>query len=268
MSVELEISAASSVYTDTGGTTGAVAGDTLGSWKITSGVLTNSLFTQSNAARRPTLRSSSGIAEVEFTGTTINMGLASPNWSSWTSFGWLMVLRFDSGVASSQYRHVWGKSATSGWANGGCYMNKAPYGTSYTGNFYSEAYTSRSAEVSTPDESTSTRFVLAGTADSTKLCLWVNQQCMTLKSKSGTVALGTSDLRIGDHMDNGGYGAGPNFFLSAFKVWNSAPTGADMLTEIGTQMTTWSVSNTVTPPSSGSGGVIIPGSILSNVLVS
>jgi len=256
MSLELAISAASGVYTDTGGTTGAVAGDTLGSWKITSGVLVNSLFTQSNAARRPTLRNNSGIAEVEFTGTSINMGLASPNWSSWTSFAWLMVMRFDSAVTSSQFRHIWGKSATSGWANGGCFMNKAPYGTSRTANFYSEAYTSRSVEHRTPSQVTSTRFVLAAIADSSKMCTFVNSYMMA-SPESGTVALGTADLRIGDHMDNGGYGAGPNYFLSAFKVWNAAITASEMQTEIASQMTTWSVTDTVTPPTV-SGSVALP----------
>lgn len=256
MSVELEISAASSVYSDTGGTTGASVGGTLGSWKIISGVLTNSLFTQSTALRRPTLRSDSGIAEVEFTGTSVNMGLASPNWSSWTSFAWLMVMRFDSGVTSSQYRHIWGKSATSGWANGGCFMNKAPYGTSRTANFYPEAYTSRSAEHRTPSQLTATRFVLACIADSSKLCTFVNSYMMA-SPESGTVALGTANLHIGDHMDNGGYGAGPSFFLSAFKVWNSAITALEMQTEIATQMSTWSVTNTVAPPSTG-GGLALP----------
>lgn len=258
MSLELEISAASGVYTDTGGTTGATVGNTLGSWKSISGNLVNSLFTQATAGRRPTLRSNSGIAEVEFTGTTINMGMTGLNWSSWSSYAWLMVLRFDSGVTASQYRHIWGKSATSGWGNGGCFMNKAPYGTSYTANFYPEAYTSRSMEITSPDESTSTRFVLSGIADGTKMCMLMNGYPMG-KAKSGTVALGTADLRIGDHMDNGGYGAGPNFFLSAFKVWNSALTFSEMITEHATQMATWSISNTVTPPSSGGGIIRHPG---------
>lgn len=245
------------VYNATTGTTAASDGGAVGSWEPMAGLITTRAL---HASKGPTYRAndnSSGFPGLEWSAGKLLTMAHSTEWTGWTSFSWLAVIR-NMTASSSQNRYLWSRSNSSAWANAGCRINSAVY-SDPTWTWHDAVYSGRRESIILPTTTAATRYVMAGSVDSTKICSYINKQSSIRRLESGTLALGTSGLTIGEDYDSAGTYNITQGVLFELAFWDSALTESEMATEIDTAMTTWSVSNTVTPPSSGGGLILSPG---------
>lgn len=231
-------------FEDTGGTDASENGDGLAAWGIYEGSQAGALATQSTAGARPIWNSSDGgYPSVSVTGS-LAQRMALAHSAPWvlTAFSWLAVVRMVEGFQ----RHIWGRGSS--WANAGCYLTQNSSAINRSVLFHTH-YEQRSSIVSKPDDTSSTWFVVGGTADASCIKVYVNKQSSSRLLQSQTVNFGTSALTLfGD-------GSGSTTYQMTgaareFAFWSSALSETEMQTEITAAMSRWGVTNTVTPPAS------------------
>lgn len=245
------------VYEDTGGTDAAEDTDAVASWGVYAGTLSASLATQSTSGRRPVYASNDGgYPSLTFSNTNKSSLLLAHS-SDWlvSAVSWLAVIKptkttvISGGVGNGT---VFGKGAT--WTNFGCHVSQLIISVSAPPNlaWWHTGYTVRSMCASLPDVSASWH-VLWGIADGTCIKGGVNRQSAVRTLQSQTIALGTNSVAIGADADNTSYSLTGSMREIAF--WDSALSETDMATEVDAAMSRWGISNSVSPPSSGGGGV-------------
>lgn len=237
------------VFEDTSGTDAAENADGLAAWGIYEGSQAGSLATQSTSGNRPIWNSSDGgYPSVSVTRSSVQR-LNLSHSAAWavTAFSWLAVVKID--TTAIGLPHLWGRG--SGWTNAGVMACADPFGANIYSALLFHAHYERPVQIARPSMSSSTWFVVAGTADGTDICSYVNRQSASRLSLARTVDFGTSALTLfGDGSASSNYhttGA-----AREFAFWNTALTGAEMNTEIDAAMTRWGITNTVTPPTASS----------------
>ena len=256
MALLFRLRSTNKVYNATTGTTAASDGGAVGSWEPTAGLITTRAL---HATKGPTYRSNdnaSGFPGLEWSAGKLLTMAHSTEWTGWTSFSWMAVVR--NMTTSSANRYLWSRSNSGAWSNAGCRMNIASYSDPIW-TFHDAAYSGRRQSTPLPTLTAATRYVMAGSVDATKMCSYINRQSSIRRLESGTVSLGTSGLTIGEDYDSAGTYNLTQGVLFELAFWDSALTEAEMATEIDTAMTTWSVSNTVSPPSTSGGLLMAPG---------
>jgi len=245
------------VYNATTGTTAASNGGAVGSWEPMAGLITTRALHASKGMTYRSNDNSSGFPGLEWSAGKLLTMAHSSDWVGWSSFSWLAVVR-NITANSSQNRYLWSRSNSSSWANAGCRLNSASY-SEPTFTWHDAAYSGRRQSVSVLKATAATRYVIGGSVDSSKICTFINRQTVTRDSESGTIALGTSGLTIGEDYDSAGTYNLTQGVIFELAFWNAALTETEMASEIDTAMSNWSISNTVTPPSSGGGIMRHPG---------
>lgn len=240
-------------FEDTGGTDACENGDGVAAWGVYEGSQAGNLATQSTGASRPIWNSNDGgYPSVSVTGSS-SQRLDLSHSAAWvlTSFSWMAVVRFTPGLV----RHIWGRGAS--WLNAGIFVTEISTGGILTGLTFHTGYTTRAAVISKPSSVNADWFVLAGTADSSCLKTYANEQSACRILQSQTVNFGTNPLTLfGD-----GSGASTYHMTGAareFAFWDAALTETEMQAEISAAMARWGVTNTVTPPTGGTSRPSVP----------
>lgn len=247
------------VWSDTGGTTAIANGGSVAGWGVAAGTLAASIATQATAGRRPIYASSDGgYPSLTFSNASKSSLLLAHS-SDWlvSAVSWLAVVKpTKTTVASGGAGNgiVFGKSNT--WANIGCHIGQLITGISTPANvvWLHTGYTTRMAVLSLPEAAASWH-VIWGIADGVCIKGGINRQSAVRTLQSQTIALGTTSLAIGADADNTVYSMSGAMREIAF--WDTALSEADMATEVDAAMTRWGISNSVTPPSSGSTVIVI-----------
>lgn len=258
MALLFRLRADQKVYNATTGTTAASDGGSVGSWEPYEGLISTRAL---HATKGPTYRAndnSSGYPGLEWSAGKLLTMAHSSEWVGWTSFSWLIVGRNFDVSSSSQYRYLFSKASTYGsWDRFGLRINQANYSEDLF-TFHPGAYgDARQSE--TVQSNTSGRFVLAGSADGSKLCTYVNTRTATRNPKSNTITIGTSPFTIGEDVDaSGTYNLTQGTFYE-IALWNAALSETEMATELTSAMSRWGITETLGPASSGGGLLVAPG---------
>lgn len=234
------------VFEDTGGTNAAEDTDGVASWGAYEGSQAGALAVQATGGNRPTYNASDGgypsVSVVGASSQRLTLAHSAP-WVL-TAFSWLAAIK----MTSAQYRHIWGRG--SAWTNAGCFLDGFTANMEFRCLYFHTGYLTRFSSLPKPDSTSTTWFVAAGIADANKIEVYVNRQSVARVSQSNTVDFSTNPLTL---FADGGGSASYNMTGAAreFAFWDSALTGAEMQDEIDTVMDRWEITDTVTPPTSG-----------------
>ena len=254
------------VYNATTGTTAASDGGAVGSWEPSDGLITTRLL---HATKGPTYRAndnSSGYPGLEWSAGKLLTLAHSSYWTGWSSLSWLVVARNLDSPSSSTYRYLWGKGTSAGsWNNIGCRINNASFSEDVF-TWHDAGYAGRKCSETTPTETASVRYVLAGSANSSKICTYVNLQSSSRRAISQSISVGTAQFVLGEDAEGSGTYNLTQGVVFEIAVWNAALTESEMATEIGNAMTRWGVTNTADLPTTSSGGIVLPSPFAAGIM--